>query len=196
MDTIEAADITGTWDYRSCPANVQIGELCYIERKSSLRMFRSTRQPGMTLGRNVRVYTWTEFSVEPAGCLLIGDDTVLVGAMFMCADSIILGCRVVVSYNVIIADCDFHPREANERKIDAIANAPFGDRSTRPKLITRPVVIEDDVSIGIGAIILKGVHVGRGARIGAGAIVTRSIPAGATVIGNPARVVPATDQIP
>ena len=36
------------------------------------------------------------------------------------------------------------------------------------------MVIEDDVHIGIGAIILKGVHIGAGARIGAGAVVTRT----------------------
>jgi acetyltransferase-like isoleucine patch superfamily enzyme len=196
MDTIDAAEITGAWDYRSCPANVQIGEQCYIERKSSFRRFRSTRQPGLALGRNVRVYTWTEFSVEPSGRILVGDDSVLVGAVFMCADSIILGSRVIASYNVIIADCDFHPREANARKMDAIANAPLGDRKARPSLVTRPVLIEDDVSIGIGAIILKGVHIGRGARIDCGAIVTRSVPAGATVVGNPGRIVPATASIP
>jgi acetyltransferase-like isoleucine patch superfamily enzyme len=51
------------------------------------------------------------------------------------------------------------------------------------------VVIEDDVWIGIGAIILKGVLVGRGARVGAGAIVTSDVPPEATVVGNPARVV-------
>jgi acetyltransferase-like isoleucine patch superfamily enzyme len=53
------------------------------------------------------------------------------------------------------------------------------------------VRIDDGAWIGIGAIVLKGVHVGAGARIGAGAVVARDVPAGATVEGNPARVVPA-----
>jgi maltose O-acetyltransferase len=56
---------------------------------------------------------------------------------------------------------------------------------------SRPVRIDDGAWIGIGAIVLKGVHVGAGARIGAGAVVARDVPAGATVEGNPARVVPA-----
>jgi maltose O-acetyltransferase len=43
------------------------------------------------------------------------------------------------------------------------------------------------VWIGIGAIILKGVRIGRNARVGAGAVVTRDVPPDATFVGNPAR---------
>jgi len=50
----------------------------------------------------------------------------------------------------------------------------------------RPVVVEDDAWIGIGAIILKGVRIGAGARIGAGSVVTSDVPAGGVVQGNPA----------
>jgi acetyltransferase-like isoleucine patch superfamily enzyme len=50
------------------------------------------------------------------------------------------------------------------------------------------VVVEDDVDIGVAAILLPGVRVGRGAQIGAGAIVTRDVPAYAVVAGNPARI--------
>jgi acetyltransferase-like isoleucine patch superfamily enzyme len=99
-----------------------------------------------------------------------------------------VGKRVILSYNVTVADCDFHPRDPAQRKQDAIANAPEGDLSQRPALVSRPVVIEDDVWVGIGAIILKGVHVGAGARIAAGSVVTTNVPAGASVVGNPARV--------
>jgi acetyltransferase-like isoleucine patch superfamily enzyme len=187
IDPHEFRELTGDWDYRTAPANVQINEGCRIERKQSLAKFRSTREPGLFLGRNVRVYTWTEFSVEPCGQVVVGDDSVLIGAIFMCAQQITLGRRVIVSYNVTIADCDFHPHDPEERKRDAIANAPHGDRNTRPALITRPVLIEDDVWIGIGAIILKGVIIGSGARVGAGAVVTRNVPPHATVVGNPAR---------
>ena len=51
------------------------------------------------------------------------------------------------------------------------------------------VVIEDDVWIGSNAIILKGVHVGFGSIIGAGAIVTKDVPEGSIVAGNPAKVI-------
>jgi acetyltransferase-like isoleucine patch superfamily enzyme len=190
------AQITGRWDYRTLPANVRLGEGCFLERKDSFKRYRSTRDPGLVLGDRVRVYTWTEFNLEPTGTVEVGDDSILVGAVFMCAERVRIGKRVVVSYNVTLADCDYHPRDPEERKRDAVANAPEGDRSQRPPLVARPVTIEDDAWIGIGAILLKGVHVGRGARVGAGAVVTFDVPAGATVAGNPARLVDATGVVP
>jgi acetyltransferase-like isoleucine patch superfamily enzyme len=51
------------------------------------------------------------------------------------------------------------------------------------------VVIEEDVSIGAGAIILPNVTIGRGAIVTAGSVVTKSVPAYALVAGNPGRVV-------
>ncbi|MGI8603233.1 MAG: acyltransferase [Verrucomicrobiales bacterium] len=191
MDESEVKAITGGWDYSTLARNVIVGKGCFLERKESFKRFRSRRQPGLVLGRDVKVYTWTEFNIEPEGCLEVGDDSVLVGAVFMCAQQIAIGKRVIVSYNTTIADSDFHPRDPELRRQDAIANAPKGDRDFRPYVASAPVEIEDDVWIGIGAIILKGVHVGAGARIGAGAVVTSNVPAGATVAGNPARIMPA-----
>ena len=51
--------------------------------------------------------------------------------------------------------------------------------------ITRPVIIEDFAWIASLAVILPGVRVGRGAVVGAGAVVTKDVPPGAVVIGNP-----------
>lgn len=186
----ELKAITGAWDYTTLPANVRVGHGCFLERRDSFKRYRSRREVGLRLGDRVTVHTWTEFNIEPDGVLEIGDDTTLVGAVFMCAESIRIGKRVIVSYNVTIADSDFHPRDPEQRKLDAIANAPEGDKSTRPPVVARPVVIEDDVWIGIGAILLKGVCIGRGARVGAGAVVTSDVPAGTSVEGNPAK--PAT----
>jgi acetyltransferase-like isoleucine patch superfamily enzyme len=188
MDADSYNAITGAWNYGELPANVQVGPGCFLERRDSFKRFRSLQQPGLILGRGVKAYTWTEFNIEPTGFLSVGDETTLVGAVFMCAERIEIGQQVIVSYNVTIADSDFHPRDPDLRKQDAIANAPGGDQQNRPPLTSRPVVIEDDVWIGIGAIILKGVRIGRGARIGAGAIVTTDVPAGAEVIGNPGRI--------
>jgi acetyltransferase-like isoleucine patch superfamily enzyme len=183
----EVEALTGRWDYAALAPAVHVGEGCFLERRDSFARCRSRHQPGVRLGDGVQVYMWSSFSVDAEGSIVVGDDCVLVGAVFMCAQRITLGRRVVVSYNVTIADSDFHPIDPHARRLDAIANAPEGDRSTRPSFISRPVVIEDDAWIGIGAIILKGVTVGRGARIGAGAVVTRDVVPGAYMIGNPAR---------
>jgi acetyltransferase-like isoleucine patch superfamily enzyme len=52
-----------------------------------------------------------------------------------------------------------------------------------------PTWIEPGASIGGGATLLPGVVVGAGATVGAGAVVTSDVPAGATVVGNPARII-------
>lgn len=71
------------------------------------------------------------------------------------------------------------------------------DHGTEPGLIMQEqqlktkgdIVIEDDVWLGTGAIILSGVRIGKGAVIGAGSVVTKPVPPGTIVAGNPARVV-------
>lgn len=187
---IDIGPITGQWNYAELPDNIRIGPGCFLERKDSFGRFRSLQDPGLTLGDRVRVYTWAAFNVEPSGVLEVGSDSILVGPVFMCAERIRIGQRVVISYNVTIVDSDFHPLDPDLRRRDAIANAPQGDRSQRPPITARPVIVDDDVWIGIGAIVLKGVHIGRGARVMAGSVVTSDVPEGATVAGNPARVCP------
>jgi acetyltransferase-like isoleucine patch superfamily enzyme len=52
-----------------------------------------------------------------------------------------------------------------------------------------PVTIEDDAWIGMNAVILQGVRIGKGAIVGAGAVVTRDVPPWSIVMGVPARIV-------
>lgn len=47
--------------------------------------------------------------------------------------------------------------------------------------------VENGASIGANATVLPGVTIGEGAKVGAGAVVTKNVPAGATVYGNPAK---------
>jgi len=60
--------------------------------------------------------------------------------------------------------------------------------------VAKPIVIEDNVWLGGGAILLPGVRIGRNAVVGAGAVVTRSVPANTVVAGNPARVIREIEQ--
>jgi carbonic anhydrase/acetyltransferase-like protein (isoleucine patch superfamily) len=180
-------DVAGGFDHAELPANVRVGADCWIESKASFRRCRSEREPAIELGARVRVHGSTLFNLERDAQLVVGDDSVLVGAVFLCAERIEIGRGVLLSYQVTIADADFHPLDPDARRRDAIANAPGADRSQRPPYATAPVRIGDGAMVGIGAIVLKGVHIGAGARIGAGAVVTRDVAAGATVAGNPAR---------
>lgn len=55
--------------------------------------------------------------------------------------------------------------------------------------LTRPIVIEDKVWIGIGATVLPGVRIGYGAIVGANSVVTHDVPPMTVVGGNPARFI-------
>lgn len=116
-------------------------------------------------------------STRRAGAALrIGDDYGMTGGAIVCEEAITIGNRVTVGANSIIADTDFHPLDPEER-----FRAPLNGA-------TAPIVIEDDVFIGMRALVLKGVRLGRGCVIGAGSVVTSDIPPYAIAAGNPARV--------
>lgn len=55
--------------------------------------------------------------------------------------------------------------------------------------VAKPIVVEDNVWIGGGAILLPGIRIGRNAVVGAGAVVSRSVPANTVVAGSPARLI-------
>ena len=60
--------------------------------------------------------------------------------------------------------------------------------ANNPNFKLQPPVIEHEVSVGAGAVILPGVRLGRGCVVGAGAVVTKDVAPYATVVGNPARL--------
>jgi acetyltransferase-like isoleucine patch superfamily enzyme len=89
-------------------------------------------------------------------------------------DRVEIGRKVYVSENVSIRDSDNHTLMYD------------GKITTN---ISAPIVIEDNVWIGMNVTILKGVHIGTGAVIAAGAVVTKDVPAGCLAAGVPAKVI-------
>lgn len=72
------------------------------------------------------------------------------------------------------------------------ANHEFADKAVSimdQGIITKDVIIEDDVWIGHGSIILPGIHIGKGAIVAAGSVVTKNVAAATIVGGNPARLI-------
>lgn len=59
--------------------------------------------------------------------------------------------------------------------------------------ITAPIIVGNDVYIGVRSIILPGVTIGDNCVIGAGSIVTRDVPSNSVVAGVPAKVIKSTD---
>lgn len=117
-------------------------------------------------------------STRRAGAILtIGDDFGMTGGSLVCDQRIRIGDRVWVGANAVICDTDFHPLDPETRRARPLEGN------------TAPVEIADDVFIGMHALILKGVRIGERAVIGAGSVVSRDVPAGAIVAGNPARVI-------
>ena len=123
----------------------------------------------------------------------VGDDA-QIRPPFFCdyGFNISLGARVFLNFNCIVLDVvdvsigdatqigpavqiytADHPRDAQRRR----SGLEFGRR----------IEIGRNVWIGGGAIILPGITIGDDAIVGAGSVVTRDVPSGATVMGNPAR---------
>jgi acetyltransferase-like isoleucine patch superfamily enzyme len=91
---------------------------------------------------------------------------------------IVFGSKILVARNVAFVGRDDHRMD---RVGEAIWDSGRGDRLE--------TVVEDDVWIGHGAIVVSGVTIGRGSVVAAGAVVTQDVPRYAIVAGVPARLV-------
>lgn len=154
-----------------------------LKYRQSLMLFGSNFQLRSTILSNplsvnhpVVLCTW-----QPGAKLVIGDNFGMTGGVICAAEKITIGNNVAVGANTTIVDTDFHPIDPLERKIHP-ASAK-----------TAPIVIEDDVFIGMSCLVLKGVTIGKGSVIGAGSVVTKSIPPGVIAAGNPAKVIRKLD---
>ena len=107
----------------------------------------------------------------------VGDGCGFSGTTFVAADHIEVGDRVQIGSNASVVDTDFHPLRPDERMRNFNAGA------------TAPIVIEDDVFVGMDSLILKGVTIGEGSVVGGGSVVSQDVPPRSVVAGNPATVV-------
>lgn len=103
------------------------------------------------------------------------------------AEEVIIGNYCMLSNRIMIQDHTSHPLSPKKRREQLIGlqKTPTDIYDT----VIKKVRIEDDVWIGMDALILKGVTVGKGSIVAARAVVTRDVPPYSVVCGNPARVV-------
>ena len=143
----------------------------------------------VVLGRDVQIYNF----VNLYGCE-IGDET-RIGTFVEIQKGARVGARCKISSHTFICEGvrvedevfighgvqfinDRYPR----------ATKPDGTPQTEADWTLERTVVRRGASIGTGATILGGIEIGARAIIGAGSVVTRDVPAGATVAGNPARI--------
>ena len=182
--------VKADWWPEPIPPNVEFGEGFYCESAQIFRKLQSKKPRAVIIGTHVSCYAGCSFAIGENGQCVIGDFTLLNGALIMAEENIQIGSYCLVSWNVGIADSDFHPLEPAQRLIDAQALAPyFKNRPPRPKLATAPVTIADNVWIGMNAVILKGVTIGENSVVAAGSVVTKSVESNTVVAGNPAVMV-------
>ena len=159
---------TGTFrpqDFAAC------GEHCVFE--TGVLVFHPEN---IHLGNNVYVGHQTILKGYYKNTLSIGDETWIGQQCFLhSAGGLTIGQRVGIGPGVKIIT-------SSHRDTDRSVPILFSP------ITFAPVTIEDDVDIGVGAILLPGVSIGRGAQIAAGAVVVKNIPAYAIAMGVPARV--------
>lgn len=150
-----------------------------ISKGSSLKIGDGTFLNSSNKYYHVNMFSPVKIFAEREGTLIsIGKHTRIHGACLHAYKHISIGNRCLIAANVQIIDCNGH-----ETSFDNVSNRI---NTTSDGI---PVVIEDDVWVGTGAIILPGVTIGKGSIIAAGSVVVKSIPSMCVADGNPAKVI-------
>lgn len=150
---------------RQIAANVKLGE--------RVRIFGFTNLYGCEIGDDVKIGTFVEIQKGAK----IGSRCKISSHSFIC-EGVTLEDEVFVGHGVTFTN-DLYPRATNGD----------GALQTEADWVCIPTLVKRGASIGSGATLLCGITIGERAVIGAGSVVTKNVPAGATVIGNPARVI-------
>jgi UDP-2-acetamido-3-amino-2,3-dideoxy-glucuronate N-acetyltransferase len=127
---------------------------------------------GCDIGDNTTIGTFVEIQRNAK----IGKNCKIQSHTFIC-EGVAIEDNVLVGHGVTFIN-DKYPRATNEK----------GQLQTEKDWKVEPTVIKKGASIGSGSTILSYVTIGEKAIVGAGSVVTRDVPAGTIVAGNPARV--------
>ena len=155
------------WFPRALPAGMEVGARSFVV--SSYAFLHAPASATIRIGSDTGVYHGTFFELGTAARVAIGDYCTLVGAILRIESELRIGNYALIAHEVVITDGE-HLGSAR-------------------CVVPRPIMIGDDVWIGMRAIILSGVTIGSGAVIGAGAVVADDVPPMTIVSGNPARAV-------
>jgi acetyltransferase-like isoleucine patch superfamily enzyme len=139
------------------------------------KVFAFTNLYGCELGDDVRVGAFVEIQKGAR----IGNRCKISSHTFIC-EGVTIEDEVFIGHNVTFIN-DRYPRATNGA----------GALQTEADWNCVPSVVKRGASVGSGATILCGVTIGEGATVGAGSVVTKDVPAGAVVAGNPARLLTA-----
>ena len=152
--------------------------------------------PDVKLGTNVRIYAF----VNLYGCE-IGDET-SIGTFVEIQKGVRIGARCKIQSHTFICEgvtiedevfVGHNVNFINDRYPAAATDDGRVKRDADWKL--ERTLVKRRAAVGTGAVILPGVTIGEGAVVGAGAVVTRDVPGGAVVAGNPARVLPLGESV-
>ena len=125
-----------------------------------------------------------KFVMGYEGIIEIGENTHLNGVSISSYKKVKIGKNCQIASATLIADTDFHPVDPLERQRQVSGQSYSFDAVNK-----KDVIIGDNVWVGWGAIILKGVEIGDNSIVAAGSVVMGKFPNNVIIAGNPAIIV-------
>lgn len=177
------------WFNGGIPSNVDVAETAWIDSSYSLAAVNSTHSPAVSLDDASGLYAHATPIVGPQGRLEIGAYTCVNSTNIVCHNRITIGSHCFIAWGVVISDSEPATCPVAIRAT-ALSNSAANSKRFYPQPgDSKPIVIEDNVWIGFGAVIMPGVTLGRGCVIGCKTIVRSDIDPYNIVAGDPSRLI-------